>query len=213
MAEDTDKEVESVESDPILEEKSNKKKLLIFVAIGVIILLATGGGILFFVGGMGDESKDHSQVTATETEESEEKLAEEKDSEKKDSSSETPGEEKKQSLQDKLNAKDDSEEDNEFGRTFTFKSFQGNLGNPLENRYIRLDVALEYRGGEEQKSELEKRRPQLRDAILSIVTVKTREFLLAPDGKDQLRKEILIRINRYMTKPIDAVFLTDMLIE
>jgi flagellar basal body-associated protein FliL len=42
---------------------------------------------------------------------------------------------------------------------------------------------------------------------------KTREFLLGPDGKDQLRLEIKNRINQYMSKKIENVYITDILIE
>ncbi|MFY7929076.1 MAG: flagellar basal body-associated FliL family protein, partial [Oligoflexus sp.] len=93
------------------------------------------------------------------------------------------------------------------------QSFNLNLGNALENRYIRIEISLEYRGGEAQKHEIEKRMPQLRDAIIGIIQRKTREFLLSPDGKEALRKEILTRINRYMKMRIESVYITDILIE
>ena len=93
------------------------------------------------------------------------------------------------------------------------KTFNLNLGNALENRFVRLEVTLEFTGGEQQKKEIMKRLPQLRDAVINVVSRKTREFLLAPDGKDALRKEILIRVNRYMKTKIEAVYITDILIE
>ena len=101
----------------------------------------------------------------------------------------------------------------DFGQTQPLKPFHLNLGNPLENRYVRLEVSFEYKGGEAQKAEIEKRIPQLRDAIGNIASRKSREFLLGPDGKDQLRHEILIRVNQFMNRPIESVFITDMLIE
>lgn len=101
----------------------------------------------------------------------------------------------------------------DFGQTFVMKPFHLNLGNPLENRYVRLELSLEYKGGEQQKGEIEKRMPQLRDAVGNIASRKSREFLLGPDGKDQLRHEILVRINQFMGHPIESVFITDMLIE
>lgn len=104
-------------------------------------------------------------------------------------------------------------ETTDIGATVTLEPFHLNLGNPLENRYLRLEVVLEYRGGEPQKTEIANRMPQLRDAILSVASRKSREFLLGPDGKDQLRRELLIRVNRYMSRPIEAVYITDMLIE
>ena len=93
------------------------------------------------------------------------------------------------------------------------QAFHLNLGNPLENRYIRLEIAIEYSCTEETKAEIDKRLPQLRDAVIQVTSRKTREFLLGPDGKEQLRKEIYNRINQHMSKKIDDVFITDILIE
>lgn len=101
----------------------------------------------------------------------------------------------------------------DFGETYKMQTFNLNLGNAIENRYIRIEISLEYKGGAEQKKEIEVRLPQLRDAIIGILQRKTREFLLSPDGKEALRKELLIRINRYMTKKIESVYITDLLIE
>ena len=55
--------------------------------------------------------------------------------------------------------------------------------------------------------------PQLRDAIVGVVSKQTRDMILDPDGKAQLRREMLIRLNRYMNKPVEAVYITDILIE
>jgi flagellar FliL protein len=99
-----------------------------------------------------------------------------------------------------------------IGIMYEMKPFQLNLGNPLENRYVRLEVRLEY-PNEEQKSELSARDSQIRDAIVSIVSRKTREHLLSPDGKDQLRLEIKNRVNQYLEKKITNVYITDILIE
>jgi flagellar basal body-associated protein FliL len=101
----------------------------------------------------------------------------------------------------------------DFGCTIPLTPFHLNLGNPLENRYIRLEISVEYGCAEDQKAEINKRLPQLRDAIIAVTSRKTREFLLGPDGKEQLRKEIHNRVNHYMTKKIDDVYITDILIE
>ncbi len=105
------------------------------------------------------------------------------------------------------------EEGINFGRTYNFAPFQLNLGNPLENRYLRLEISIEYKNGDAQLKEIEARKSQLRDAVVSVASRKTREFLLGPDGKDQLRLEILNRINQYMDSKIEAVYITDILIE
>ncbi|MCX6108747.1 MAG: flagellar basal body-associated FliL family protein [Proteobacteria bacterium] len=123
------------------------------------------------------------------------------------------GKEEKSKKDDKKDAKDSKIDGVDFGCTLPLQAFHLNLGNPLENRYIRLEIAIEYSCGEETKAEIDKRLPQLRDAVIHVTSRKTREFLLGPDGKEQLRKEIYNQINTYMNKKIDDVFITDILIE
>ena len=65
-----------------------------------------------------------------------------------------------------------------YGETIQLKPFNLNLGNPLENRYIRLVIALEFRGGS-LKSQLLAKTPKIRDIVVSIGNEKkTMEFLL-----------------------------------
>jgi flagellar FliL protein len=99
-----------------------------------------------------------------------------------------------------------------IGVMYDLKPFHLNLGNPLENRYVRMEIRLEF-PNEEQRPELTARDSQLRDAIVSIISRKTREHLLSPDGKDQLRLEIKNRINQYLDKKISNIYITDILIE
>ena len=74
----------------------------------------------------------------------------------------------------KGDGKDGEEEEESFGmgRTFSFKPFHLNLGNPLENHYVRLEVSVEYATPKAEK-ELARRKAQLRDAVVSIVSNKT----------------------------------------
>ncbi|MGE0171780.1 MAG: flagellar basal body-associated protein FliL [Oligoflexales bacterium] len=210
--------------------QSKKKKLIIFGAVGLVAAIGIGVGAYFFLaGGKAEEGAgegEHETAETHETAEGEHAAAEGEHGEKKEEESGHGGghgekkEEKdghggghgKEEKAGEASASKTASADG-AGKTFAFKTFHLNLGNPLENRYIRLEVTVDYVGGEEQKSELDQRTPQLRDAIISIVSRKTREFLLSPDGKDQLRKEILTRINRYMNKPVRSVYITDLLIE
>ncbi len=88
-----------------------------------------------------------------------------------------------------------------------------NLGNPIENRYLRIACAIEYRGGEEQAAELKKREIQIKDIIITTVTSKSRMQLLSENGKELLRREILNKINEVADKPIQNVFFTEFLVE
>ncbi len=223
-----------------LAAKSKKKRLFVIIVAGVLGLGGVGGGLAVVLGGgeskaeapkgEGGEKKEehggHASGTASGHGEKKEETKEEHGGHASGTASghgeekkEGHGEEKKEEhgeaakKDDKKDAKSSKLEGVDFGCTQPLQPFHLNLGNPLENRYIRLEVALEYGCAEESKAEIEKRLPQLRDAIISVTSRKTREFLLGPDGKEQLRKEIHNRVNHYMTSKIDDVFITDILIE
>lgn len=227
----------AAEENPEQDAKKRKKKLLIMAILGVLLIGASGAGAFMFLSG-GDKSKaaGEQEITAKGTADNvDEHSDEKKDETKKDEGSAAAQDEGAGKATDASGdkaegdkgAKDDKKADGtsvdakggkphldiDFGDTFKMAGFNINLGNALENRYVRLEISLEYKGGDATKQEIEKRMPQLRDAIIGILQRKTREFLLAPDGKEALRKEILTRINRYMKTKIEAVYITDMLIE
>ena len=196
------------------------KKKLIIIAIIALFLVGGGGVVAMFLLSGGDHAKKTEEEEVVEgetnTETSEDKKEKPGTEEKEDAKKEEDhGEGDKGQSGAKTTPEPKKEDDLgiEFGDTYAMKTFNLNLGNALENRFVRMEVTLEYTGGEKQKKEIEKRLPQLRDAVIAVVSRKTREFLLAPDGKDALRKEILIRINRYMKQKIEAVYITDILIE
>ncbi len=231
--EDKEKVADAAEENPEAAAKKRKKKLLIIAIAAAVFIIAGGAGAFLFLSGGKKEAAGHEvEISKTSVEgehESKDEHGEKKEAaghgeEKKADEHGGGHEEKKEGAADPHGEKTEAapagkegdkkvQVDIDFGETFKMPSFNLNLGNALENRYIRLEVSLEYRGGDPQKQEIEKRMPQLRDAVISIVQRKTREFLLSPDGKESLRKEILTRINRYMKTRIESVYITDLLIE
>jgi flagellar FliL protein len=103
--------------------------------------------------------------------------------------------------------------DETFGETFALPKMDLNLGNPLENRYLRIAVSIEYTGGKEQQDELKKREPQLRDLIISSVSTRTRLDLLTEKGKEKLRRELINKINESFERPVKTIYFTDFLVE
>jgi flagellar basal body-associated protein FliL len=102
---------------------------------------------------------------------------------------------------------------NNFGDTYTLSRMDLNLGNPIENRYLRVAVSIEFRGGEEQLDELKQREPQIKDIIITTVTNKTRLELLSENGKEDLRRELMNRINEVCDRPIQNIYFTEFLVE
>ena len=109
--------------------------------------------------------------------------------------------------------KEKSDDDSEFGQTLEIPRMDLNLGNPLENRFLRLAMTLEYKGGKSQEEELQKRLPQLRDLIISSVSTKSRIDLLSDKGKERLRRELTHRFNEVLERPVSSIFFTEFLVE
>lgn len=211
MAEEENKEAAEAASDADDGGGKNKKKLLIIIIAAVVVLLGAGGGIFFFMagGGEGEETSETPTEEVEETEETEATVSEEagKEGEAKE------GEAAKEGEQGGDKAKEKAVASIDFGCTYPLKVFNLNLGNHLENHYIRLEMAIEYGCSDQIKVELDKRLPQIRDAVITVASRSSREILLSPDGKFELRKEVKNRINHYMKNKIDDIFITDLLIE
>ena len=196
--------------------KNQTTKLIIGIALLMVILLGAGFGTMFFLMSSSSPQEETQPIDQSAEIEPEEE-AEAEEAEETEEGSEEGSEEQAETEETPANNDDDAQEGSQvkinFGQTTSMKPFYLNLGNPLENRYIRLELAIEFNGGADQLKEVEARKPQLRDAIISVASRKTKEFLLGPDGKDQLRLELLNKINQYMDRKIEAVYITDMIIE
>jgi flagellar basal body-associated protein FliL len=228
MAKDeTERKEKSVD---VVGSPPTKKKYLRLIAIGSLVILLIGGVATFFIlqkGGRQNESVTETDKKGAHKEETlpHEAASTEADKKLLDTQEKKEGKGEKKHEESNTNeahkAEDaaspttpPTEETNPgMGDSYRFETFHLNLGNPLYNHYIRMNLSVEYRNGELQRNEIEKRKDQLRDIIISVTGKKTREFLLSPDGKDQLRLEITKSINRYLQQPIQAVYITDFLIE
>jgi flagellar protein FliL len=174
-----------------------KKKLILIIAIAAVVVI--GGGLTAFLLMKGGDENNEIVDAATEEAAGDTSSA----ANPADAKAKADGEKSAEGASSSAKESADKPAVGGFGDTYTFKSFHLNLGNPLENNYIRIEISAEFRGGDPQKEEIEKRLPQLRDAVVGVVSAKSREFLLSPDGKAQLRREILIRMNRYMNSPLE----------
>ncbi|MBP9707558.1 MAG: flagellar basal body-associated FliL family protein [Oligoflexales bacterium] len=228
MAEEKTKEVDAAADGA----PKSKKKLFIIIGAAAVVLI--GGGAAFFLMSSGGEpAKPSDQISAEDGGEHSSESAVEsghgsdekdkKEAETKKKSEEGHGTDAAAKGGEKpaeghgtdaaTKKPESAEATHQFGETFNLKPFHLNLGNPIENNYIRLEVAIEFRGGEPQKTEITARQPQLRDAIISVTSRKTREFLLSPDGKDRLRYEMLNQINSLLSQPVENVFITNIIID
>lgn len=96
---------------------------------------------------------------------------------------------------------------------FAMEPFVVNLTDPARVRFLRVSLYLELAGpavAEKAKA----RTPQIRDAIITLLTAKTHGELIHPEGKLQLKDEINIRINQILGEnAVRDVFLTDFVMQ
>ena len=101
----------------------------------------------------------------------------------------------------------------DFGEIHELPKMDLNLGNPLENRFLRLMVTIEYQGKDSQKEDIKRREPQIKDIIITAVSAKSRMDLLSEKGKERLRRELTNRFNEVLEKPIKSIYFTEFLVE
>ncbi len=101
----------------------------------------------------------------------------------------------------------------DIGPIFSLETFIVNLNEPMGKRYLKAKIELEMEK-EEMRPELEKRLPQLRDAILTLLSSKAYKDISDLSGKYQLRAEIMSMLNRYLTiGKIKNVYFTEFIVQ
>jgi len=81
------------------------------------------------------------------------------------------------------------------------------------NHYVKSALTLELTN-QAAKDEINKRMPQIRDAILLLVGNKTFEELQDLEGKKQLKAEIMSKINGILqTGKVSAIFFTEFVVQ
>jgi flagellar protein FliL len=86
-----------------------------------------------------------------------------------------------------------------LGPIFPLDTFIVNLADKGGKRYLRISIDLEL-DSEELESEVEKRLPQVRDSILTILPSKRFEDISSTKGKTELRDQMLERINGLLAR-------------
>jgi flagellar basal body-associated protein FliL len=74
--------------------------------------------------------------------------------------------------------------------------------------FLRVKLAVELKPGTNAK-EMEEEMAPLRDAAISVLSVKSRQELLSEEGKEKGKAELVKRINAELGKPlVQKVFYT-----
>lgn len=105
------------------------------------------------------------------------------------------------------------EEENVIGPLYSLDTMIVNLAGHGGKRYLRVTMALEL-SDPEAMTTIESRLPQVRDAILMILPVKTYDDVSTTDGKIALRAEVMEKINELMTKGrVNNIYFTEFVVQ
>jgi flagellar FliL protein len=100
-----------------------------------------------------------------------------------------------------------------LGPMVDVREFIVNIISDDNSHYLRTSLTIEL-SNQAAYDELNKRMPQIRDAILMLASSKTFEELYDVHGKKQLKAELLIELNEMLTKgEAVAVYFTDFVVQ
>lgn len=101
----------------------------------------------------------------------------------------------------------------EIGPMVNIDEFIVNIISDENNHYVKASLTIEL-SSEPSKEELQKRMPQIRDAILLLVGNKTFEELQDLQGKKQLKAELLSKINAILYNgQAKSIYFTDFVVQ
>ncbi len=101
----------------------------------------------------------------------------------------------------------------DIGPIFSMDTFIVNLVDPHGKRYLKLRLELEL-NADEVRAEVDRRMPQFKDTILTLLSSKTYEDVSSLEGKLQLRAEMISMLNRYLQSgSIENVYFTEFIVQ
>lgn len=115
----------------------------------------------------------------------------------------------KEKAEEALDKKSETgEAHDQAGKLFPLDGFTANLAQgDGPRRFIRLNAVLKL-NTDANEEEYKARKPQIRDAVISILNAKRPQDLLKAEGKDYLKEEIKSAINTFLVngKVIDVYY-------
>lgn len=182
--------------------KSNK----LFLIIGIVAVLAMGGGGFYFGSAFSSGGKDDSEKEKKKKSSKEISLEDDEGDEDDEIDSGT-----KKSLRVSL------PDDEDVKHIIELQPFVVNLNDTEQVRYLRITVSLGIGGEAAAKKEKEPDKlflTRVKNAMLSVLSVKTSEDVLTIEGKAKLRKQLLKAAQAASEKPeVEAIYITDFLVQ
>lgn len=166
-------------------KKGLNKKLLIIIVAAALVLTGAGVGAFLLLGGKGKKS--------AEAEHGVEKAADHGGGEAKGGDAHGGG------------------GGGGKGNLVAFEPFILNLAE--QGRFLKMTMQLELASPGFQAMVTDKS-PQLRDAIITLVSSKSIESLTSPEGKMQLKDELLLRVNMAIGKDaVKSIYFTEFVMQ
>ena len=104
---------------------------------------------------------------------------------------------------------EEKEADPFIGKLIPLETFLVNLAGSRGRKLAKINIELEVEG-ERVEEEIDKRKPQIRDIIIILLSSKTHAQVVTKEGKDFLRAEIRDTVNAFLTKgKIKSVYFTE----
>lgn len=105
--------------------------------------------------------------------------------------------------------KEATEEKEVIGKVVPLETFIVNLAGAKGRKVAKVNMELELKG-EHAAEEIDKRKAQIRDVIIIILSSKTYEEVSTREGKDNLRNEIKDTVNSFLVQgKISSVLFTE----
>jgi flagellar FliL protein len=99
------------------------------------------------------------------------------------------------------------------GVMFTLEPFVVNLNDAGGPKFLKVSIQLELANAT-LMDKAKAKAPQIRDAVITLLTSKSSESLFPPEGKLQLKDEINARMNQILgTGSVKNVYLTDFVMQ
>jgi flagellar FliL protein len=100
-----------------------------------------------------------------------------------------------------------------IGPIYPMETFIVNLLDPHGKRFLKARLSLEL-DNELAIAEVERRLPQFRDSILTMLASKMYKDIIQLEGKYQLRAEMMMMLNRYLNSgKIKNIYFTEFIIQ
>ena len=102
---------------------------------------------------------------------------------------------------------------NTVGEMLALEPFVVNLSDPQAKRYLKVSISLELES-QEAVDRATKMVPKLRDMVIILLTSLTFEEVMTPEGKVQIRDELLERFNQILRPDrVRNIYFTDFVVQ